>query len=43
MAALDEDNPSAFCETVVEVPNISWKDIGGVKEIGEKEGSWIKT
>jgi len=36
MAALDKANPSALRETVVEVPNISWDDIGGLKEVKEE-------
>lgn len=32
-AALDKANPSALRETVVEVPNVSWKDIGGLEEV----------
>merc|ERR1712142_1138144 len=30
--ALKQSNPSALRETVVEVPNITWDDIGGLKE-----------
>merc|ERR1711881_717123 len=30
--ALKNSNPSALRETVVEVPNVSWDDIGGLKE-----------
>lgn len=29
--ALDTGNPSALRETVVEVPNVSWDDIGGLE------------
>ncbi|CAD7700898.1 unnamed protein product, partial [Ostreobium quekettii] len=31
--ALGTTNPSALRETVVEVPNISWEDIGGLEEV----------
>ncbi len=31
--ALGVSNPSSLRETVVEVPNISWKDIGGLEEV----------
>ena len=30
--ALGQSNPSSLRETVVEVPTISWKDIGGLEE-----------
>merc|ERR1739848_290710 len=30
--ALKNSNPSALRETVVEVPNVSWDDIGGLKD-----------
>ena len=26
-------NPSALCETVVEVPIVTWNDIGGLEEV----------
>ena len=29
--ALGTSNPSALRETVVEVPNVSWEDIGGLE------------
>jgi len=29
--ALDQGNPSALRETVIEVPNVSWDDIGGLE------------
>jgi len=32
-AALGSSNPSALRETVVEVPNISWEDIGGLENV----------
>lgn len=32
-AALDSSNPSALRETVVEVPNVSWDDIGGLESV----------
>merc|ERR1719482_1219987 len=31
--ALGTSNPSALRETVVEVPNVTWDDIGGVEEV----------
>merc|ERR1711988_926086 len=31
--ALGQSNPSSLRETVVEVPNISWDDIGGLQEV----------
>jgi transitional endoplasmic reticulum ATPase len=31
--ALAQSNPSSLRETVVEVPNISWDDIGGLEEV----------
>ncbi|CAD7704442.1 unnamed protein product, partial [Ostreobium quekettii] len=31
--ALGSTNPSALRETVVEVPNISWEDIGGLEDV----------
>ena len=31
--ALGQSNPSALRETVVEVPNISWTDIGGLESV----------
>jgi len=31
--ALGQSNPSALRETVVEVPNISWSDIGGLESV----------
>jgi transitional endoplasmic reticulum ATPase len=31
--ALGVSNPSSLRETVVEVPNISWKDIGGLEDV----------
>jgi len=31
--ALGVSNPSSLRETVVEVPNISWDDIGGLEEV----------
>ncbi|OXV05110.1 hypothetical protein Egran_07122 [Elaphomyces granulatus] len=32
-AALGSSNPSALRETVVEVPNVSWEDIGGLENV----------
>ncbi|KAL8119617.1 cell division control protein 48 homolog D-like [Apium graveolens] len=32
-AALGTSNPSALRETVVEVPNVSWEDIGGLETV----------
>jgi transitional endoplasmic reticulum ATPase len=32
-AALGSSNPSALHETIVEVPNISWEDIGGLENL----------
>lgn len=31
--ALGVSNPSALRETVVEVPNVSWEDIGGLESV----------
>mmetsp|Transcript_46661 Transcript_46661/g.73046 ORF Transcript_46661/g.73046 Transcript_46661/m.73046 type:complete len:771 (+) Transcript_46661:104-2416(+) len=31
--ALEHSNPSAFRETSVEIPNVSWKDIGGLENV----------
>lgn len=31
--ALGQTNPSSLRETVVEVPNVSWEDIGGLEEV----------
>ena len=31
--ALGQANPSSLRETVVEVPNVSWKDIGGLEDV----------
>ena len=31
--ALSQSNPSALRETVVEVPNITWGDIGGLEDV----------
>ena len=31
--ALTMSNPSALRETVVEVPNVSWEDIGGLSGV----------
>uniref|UniRef100_A0A8C4S2L4 Transitional endoplasmic reticulum ATPase n=1 Tax=Erpetoichthys calabaricus TaxID=27687 RepID=A0A8C4S2L4_ERPCA len=31
--ALSQSNPSALRETVVEVPNITWEDIGGLEDV----------
>ncbi|CAB1332391.1 unnamed protein product, partial [Coregonus sp. 'balchen'] len=31
--ALSQSNPSALRETVVEVPNVSWEDIGGLEDV----------
>jgi transitional endoplasmic reticulum ATPase len=31
--ALGQANPSSLRETVVEVPNVTWKDIGGLEEV----------
>lgn len=31
--ALSQSNPSALRETVVEVPNITWEDIGGLDDV----------
>lgn len=32
-AALESTNPSALRETVVEVPNVTWDDIGGLEDV----------
>ena len=31
--AMETTNPSALRETVVEVPNVTWEDIGGLEEV----------
>ncbi len=31
--AMGNTNPSALRETVVEVPNVTWDDIGGLDEV----------
>jgi len=31
--AMDTTNPSALRETVVEVPNVSWDDVGGLEDV----------
>jgi transitional endoplasmic reticulum ATPase len=31
--ALSQSNPSSLRETVVEVPNVSWEDIGGLEQV----------
>merc|ERR1711966_102237 len=31
--ALEQSNPSAFRETSVEIPNVTWKDIGGLENV----------
>ncbi len=31
--ALKQTNPSSLRETIVEVPNVSWEDIGGLEEV----------
>jgi len=31
--ALDTCNPSALRETIVEIPNVTWEDIGGLEEV----------
>ena len=36
--ALGVSNPSSLRETVVEVPNISWDDIGGLEDVKVREG-----
>lgn len=30
---MSNTNPSALRETVVEVPNVTWEDIGGLDEV----------
>jgi len=34
--ALGQSNPSSLRETVVETPNVSWDDIGGLEEVKEE-------
>lgn len=34
--ALGVSNPSALRETIVEVPNISWEDIGGLEKVKQE-------
>ncbi len=31
--AMNQTNPSALRETVVEIPNVTWNDIGGLDEV----------
>jgi len=31
--ALSQSNPSAFRETAIEIPNITWRDIGGLENV----------
>ncbi len=31
--ALGTTNPSSLRETIVEVPNVKWEDIGGLEEV----------
>lgn len=31
--AMGHSNPSALRETVVEIPNVSWEDVGGLDEV----------
>lgn len=31
--ALSQSNPSALRETVAEVPQVNWEDIGGLNEV----------
>lgn len=31
--ALSQSNPSALRETVVEVPQVTWQDIGGLEDV----------
>ncbi len=30
---MEKSNPSALRETVVEVPKVSWDDVGGLEEV----------
>ncbi len=30
---MEKSNPSALRETVVEIPNVSWQDVGGLDEV----------
>ena len=30
---MGQSNPSALRETIVEIPNVSWQDIGGLEEV----------
>ena len=30
---MEKSNPSALRETVVEVPNVTWQDVGGLEEV----------
>jgi transitional endoplasmic reticulum ATPase len=39
--ALAQSNPSSLRETVVEVPNITWKDIGGLEGVKVSEGGSV--
>ena len=31
--AMGQSNPSALRETIVEIPTVSWEDIGGLEEV----------
>lgn len=31
--AMGHSNPSALRETVVEIPNVTWEDVGGLEEV----------
>ena len=45
VAALKVVRPSAMREVLVEIPNVKWKDIGGLEDVKqeliEKSGSWF--
>eukprot|EP01127_Copromyxa_protea_P013432 TRINITY_DN3623_c1_g1_i1.p1 TRINITY_DN3623_c1_g1~~TRINITY_DN3623_c1_g1_i1.p1 ORF type:complete len:803 (-),score=230.32 TRINITY_DN3623_c1_g1_i1:57-2465(-) len=34
--ALEHTKPSALAETVIEIPNVSWKDIGGLDDVKDE-------
>ncbi len=31
--AMDKANPSALRETVIEIPNVTWEDVGGLEKV----------
>ena len=33
---MEKSNPSALRETVVEIPHVSWEDVGGLEEVKQE-------